>query len=505
MNLFGIQLRTRQRCLQIFCTIRTSSTTPVIDSLKESDICYPTKRKKCRRLLTSSYNKSKKRIKNSTLENQHKQIAISVTPLHSMSYDDQLKYKTVQVNECLRKTIRKYVMTNKLPLSELLIKNIEKTNGSLCPMEPCLPSPLIHGYRRKDEFIVGRSLDGNPQTVGLTVGKGMNSFCVPVTYLSNISKKHKEISKVFQEFIRSSKFEPYTIHPGTSNNQTYYSSGHWRLMCTRSTSSDESMSYVIFHPRRKPQEVIEEAKEELKNFYLHGPGRLCGISTMFFQPTWRNRTNADIIPFELLYGQPYVTETLLGYKFQISPDSFFQINTSAAEVLYSVIKDSAKLTPNEVILDICCGTGSIGIVLAPNAKRLFGVEIIQDAVNDAKVNAKINGVTNADFICSRASLALKQISLGTYFDPSETAVAVINPGRSGVSKSVIRSIRRCKPIKRLVYVTCRPIGNTLTNFIDLCRPPNEEFSDEAFVPVHAVPVDMFPQTLHCELVVVFER
>lgn len=174
MNLFGIQLRTRQRCLQIFCTIRTSSTTPVIDSLKESDICYPTKRKKCRRLLTSSYNKSKKRIKNSTLENQHKQIAISVTPLHSMSYDDQLKYKTVQVNECLRKTIRKYVMTNKLPLSELLIKNIEKTNGSLCPMEPCLPSPLIHGYRRKDEFIVGRSLDGNPQTVGLTVGKGLS-------------------------------------------------------------------------------------------------------------------------------------------------------------------------------------------------------------------------------------------------------------------------------------------------------------------------------------------
>lgn len=502
MALLHVSIRNYQRC-QIPDVLCRAFTLPATDSFVEADKYYTSRKRRCPRLLTSHYNNSKCHVKKVTLENQYKQIAISVTPLHYLSYKDQLKYKTEQVEECLRKTVRKYALTQRLPLSESLIKNIEKTNGSLCPMKPCLPSPVIDGYRGKDEFVVGRGVDGDLRTVGLTLGKGCNSFCVPVKYLSNISKKHKEISRVFEEFIRSSKFEPFTLHP--SGDQLYHNSGHWRLICTRTTSSDESLSYVIFHPQKSPQAVLEEAKEELMNFYLHGPGKICGINTMFFQPTSRSRTNAHIVPFELLYGQPYVTETLLGYKFRISPDSFFQINTSAAEVLYSVIKDSAKLKPTDVILDICCGTGSIGIVLAPNAKRLFGVEIIQDAIKDAILNAEINGVTNAEFICSRASRALKQISCGTYFDPSETAVAVVNPGRAGVSKSVIRSIRRCKPIKRLVYVTCRPIGNTLTNFIDLCRPAHEDFPGEAFNPVDAVPVDMFPHTLHCELVVVFER
>uniref|UniRef100_A0A0L8G6Q6 tRNA (uracil(54)-C(5))-methyltransferase n=1 Tax=Octopus bimaculoides TaxID=37653 RepID=A0A0L8G6Q6_OCTBM len=244
-------------------------------------------------------------------------------------------------------------------------------------------------------------------------------------------------------------------------------------MSVRSSTLGQSMAYIIFHPQRKSEDIQMKAKEELLNYFQNGPGRLCGLDTLFFQPTLSSRANAGIVPFQLLYGQPYITERLLDCTFRISIDSFFQINVSAAEVLYSVIKDCAKLKPTDVFLDICCGTGSIGISMAASAKRLFGVEIIQQAIDDAKLNAKLNNVNNVEFICSRASEALKKISVGAYFDINETAVAVVNPGRNGVS--------------------------------NLCCPPNEKLPGNPFSPTRAVPVDMFPHTVHCELVVVFER
>ncbi|GAB1607772.1 tRNA (uracil(54)-C(5))-methyltransferase homolog-B-like [Argonauta hians] len=484
----------------------TTTTSALTQPTQETppDVNRKKKMKKMRILMNHPYSNSDAQFRNCTVSNQYRQIALSVTPLYDMPYKDQLEFKNYNMRAVLHRTLNRFVRTEKYPLSDSIVDNINNFLR-ICPLEPCLPSPVVNGYRYKDNTIFGKGVDSNPRTVGLTVGKGLRSYVVPNTYLLNVCDKHKEISRAFQDFLMSSSIDCFKLETWADDPERIMASGHWRNMTIRSSTLGQSMAYIVFHPQREPQDLQLKAKEELLNYFQHGPGRLSGLDTLFFQPSFSPRINANYVPFQLLYGEPYITERLMDKMFRISIDSFFQINVSAAEVLYSTIKDCAKLQPSDVILDICCGTGSIGIFLAPHAKRLFGVEIVQQAIDDAKINAQLNNVTNAEFICSRASMALKAISVGSYFGVDETAVAVVNPSRNGVSQSVIRSIRRCRQIRRLVYVTCRPIGNTIRNFVELCCPPSEKLPGKPFSPVRAVPVDMFPHTVHCELIMVFER
>ncbi|CAI9739152.1 tRNA (uracil-5-)-methyltransferase homolog B [Octopus vulgaris] len=450
------------QCLRKFPNQRFSSETAAItESTNVTPVKSKRKKKKRKFLASPSYCNSKAQVNKSTIHNQFRQVALSVTPLYMMSYDAQLEYKNREIQDVLQKMMNRFVCYQQYPLSDKMIENL-KNFHLMCPLEPCLPSPVINGYRSKDEVTTGKGVDNNV-AVGLTVGKGTRSYTVPNTYLANVGRKHKEITRAFGDFISTSSFDPFIWPEFEGLGKPHQPTGHWRIMSVRSSTLGQSMAYIIFHPQRKSEDIQMKAKEELLNYFQNGPGRLCGLDTLFFQPTLSSRANAGIVPFQLLYGQPYITERLLNCTFRISIDSFFQINVSAAEVLYSVIKDCAKLKPTDVFLDICCGTGSIGISMAASAKRLFGVEIIQQAIDDAKLNAKLN------------------------------------------NQSVIRSIRRCQQIHRLIYVTCRPVGNTIKNFMDLCCPPNEKLPGEPFSPTRAVPVDMFPHTVHCELVVVFER
>lgn len=204
---------------------------------------------------------------------------------------------------------------------------------------------------------------------------------------------------------------------------------------------------------------------------------------------------------------------MLGFKFRISADAFFQVNQVAAEVLYSAVRDlcvpqhsvQEKRTKVGTLLDVCCGTGAIGTTTSPRVDRVIGIELVEQAVEDAKHNAALNDVPNCEFIPGKAEVVLP--GLMSQFGSRGPVAAVVNPSRAGLHHKVVRALRNQPDIRRLVFVSCKPDGEAMRNFRELCCAPDRQkkLIGEAFSPSLALPVDMFPHTAHCELVLLFER
>ena len=188
-----------------------------------------------------------------------------------------------------------------------------------------------------------------------------------------------------------------------------------------------------------------------------------------------------------LYGDGYITDILCDMKFRISPLSFYQVNRTQAEKLYQKAAEFANLNKNETLLDMYCGTGTIGLTMANYVKNLIGVEIIPQAVEDAKNNAVLNEISNAEFICADASQAAKILQKHNV----KPDCIVLDPPRKGCESSLIDTISEMSP-ERIVYVSCDPA--TLARDIKL-------FSEKGYFVEKAVPVDLFPRTTHVETVV----
>lgn len=192
-----------------------------------------------------------------------------------------------------------------------------------------------------------------------------------------------------------------------------------------------------------------------------------------------------------VWGSDYIEDELCSLRFRISPLSFFQVNPEGAEILYGKAAEYAALTGEEVLLDLYCGTGTIGLSMAKKAKKVIGVEIIPQAIENARGNAKLNKIENAEFFCDDASGAAKQIGeSGTKID-----VIVLDPPRKGCSRDVIEAAVKMNP-KRIVYVSCDPA--TLARDCAV-------FKTMGFETAEITAVDMFPRTTHVETVVLLRR
>jgi 23S rRNA (uracil1939-C5)-methyltransferase len=187
-----------------------------------------------------------------------------------------------------------------------------------------------------------------------------------------------------------------------------------------------------------------------------------------------------------LYGESYITDILCSLKFRISPLSFYQVNHAVAGLIYTKALEYAAPGEDETVLDLYCGTGTIGLSLAHAAKEVIGVEIVPQAVEDAKINAEINGINNARFICGDAKTAALTLK-----DEGITPGAVIlDPPRKGCSPEVIKTVAQMKP-RRIVYVSCDPA--TLARDCAL-------FAAQGYNTALVTPADMFPRTGNCESV-----
>ncbi|XP_074651103.1 tRNA (uracil-5-)-methyltransferase homolog B-like isoform X2 [Tubulanus polymorphus] len=479
-----------------FC-LDSSSTTVENNSAKNEDNDYH------RFWYLSRRKKMKKRHPPITEDNQYELIEKAVTPLIDVPYERQLQKKARLCGKVLCKINN--VIQNSHPenpdLKEIFAKNSVISDGKyeyICPFETFKPSPKIYEYRNKDEFSIGPDYKGK-LIAGHFVGSGRGHHitCVEMKNLKVCKSSHKLFSNHLNNFLQNhSKFAPCYM---------FYDGGHWHRASARTNRNDELLVSFRFHPQNLSEIDVKNASNEVKKYFVDGPGKECNIASLNFQVSTKVRETHEESPFWLLNGEPTITETLHDCKFRISPDAFFQINTEAAEVLYERVRDYCQLGPNTTVLDVCCGTGTIGLLMAKHCKQVYGADIVGQAVENAKVNAKINGVTNAEYYHGEAKYFLRDLLRQHVIKPGDDVVAVLNPARAGLTMDVMESLRKCDAIRRIVYVCCKPHGNAFLNFVSLCHPGKKRLPGTPFIPKRSCGVDLFPHTQHYEIIIDFER
>ncbi|XQY92224.1 23S rRNA (uracil(1939)-C(5))-methyltransferase RlmD [Metabacillus sp. HB246100] len=192
----------------------------------------------------------------------------------------------------------------------------------------------------------------------------------------------------------------------------------------------------------------------------------------------------------VIWGEEYIYDKIGDVKFAISARSFYQVNPEQTKVLYDKALEYAQLTGEESVIDAYCGIGTISLFLAQKAKKVFGVEIVPEAIEDANRNAELNGFTNAEFAVGEAEVVIPN----WYKQGNKADVIVVDPPRKGCDEALLRTILDMKP-KRVVYVSCNP--GTLARDLHLLEKGGYE-------TVEVQPVDMFPHTVHCEAVALIE-
>jgi 23S rRNA (uracil1939-C5)-methyltransferase len=196
--------------------------------------------------------------------------------------------------------------------------------------------------------------------------------------------------------------------------------------------------------------------------------------------------------YRTLCGKGGIEDELCGLKFFISPDSFYQVNRDGAEMLYSKARELADLRGGEILMDLYCGTGTIGLSMAKGAKRLVGIEIVQSAVECARDNAERNGIENARFVCADAGNkeVILEAAGGTRPD-----VVIIDPPRKGSTRELVDCLADLG-VPRVVYISCNP---------DTLARDCTYFKNKNYVMGDVYPFDLFPRTGHVESVVCLER
>jgi len=192
----------------------------------------------------------------------------------------------------------------------------------------------------------------------------------------------------------------------------------------------------------------------------------------------------------ILYGDGYIEDKLGGYTFKISPMSFYQINPIQTEKLYNLAIKKAELTGNETILDLYCGIGTIGIFASKYVKQVYGIEIIPQAIKDAKENAEINNIKNAEFMVGEVEIALSKLIQERKIIPE---VVFVDPPRKGLDNTTMKNLLKVEP-QKIIYISCNPA----TLIRDL------KIFEEKYEIKDIMPVDMFPWTKHVETISVLE-
>ncbi|KAE8583799.1 hypothetical protein XENTR_v10020697 [Xenopus tropicalis] len=339
------------------------------------------------------------------------------TPLWRMGYKEQLEYKL----NALRSTLRDITIHVRARGGKVV-----DCDGLFCPLQDIIPSPVMNGYRNKSSFSVNRGPDGDPKTVGNFVGTGRdrNIVCVRADHLINIPEKHKHVARCYEDFIHQSPLAPCLL---------FYDGGHWRDVVVRTNKKGETMAIVTFHPQDLPQNEVLSHIQSLKDYFTQGPGSECNLTSLYYQEN--NPKTHQPSPPRLLYGSPHLTEQVLDLRLRVSPTSFLQVNTPAAETLYTALGNMIQRHAHGTLLDLCCGTGAIGLSLAGYFKNVIGVEMVEDAVLDARWNADFNGIENCQFLSGRAEKLLP--NLLSYKQKELSVLAVANPPRAGLRKIYI--------------------------------------------------------------------
>ncbi|XP_026761767.1 tRNA (uracil-5-)-methyltransferase homolog A [Galleria mellonella] len=435
-----------------------------------------------------------KKKKEENTKSQEERLKDATTPYWNVPYEEQLRLKEKEIRHLLMKFDNEIWKINKTKRQELEAKR-KLHDGLSFELMGIKKSPITEGYRNKCEFTVGVDEETNLPTVGFRLGGYVTGVVgvAPIQSLNHISEETKKAVLLFEDFVRKSELAPFSPADYT---------GYWRYLTVRhSMSTGDIMLIVFMHPQDLSEEQLENIKKQLIDHFSTQEANACGIKSLYFQLITKKRIGEDASKAMHLMGSTHITDTLLGRQFRISPEAFFQVNTAAAEILYQSAIDMSEIKEKSTVIDICCGTGTIGLCFAKHCNKVLGLEVIPEAVKDAQANAKLNSIENCDFFTGKAEDILHSVLARTTADDT---IAIVDPPRAGLHMRAITQLRNTRKVKRLVYITCSP-ASAVKNLIDLARQSSKTLRGAPFVPVRAVPVDMFPHTKHVELVILFER
>ncbi|MDR2144943.1 MAG: 23S rRNA (uracil(1939)-C(5))-methyltransferase RlmD, partial [Tannerella sp.] len=269
------------------------------------------------------------------------------------------------------------------------------------------------------------------------------------------------------------------------NNYTFFDlkeqTGFMRTLIIRNSSNGEWMVIVVFHEedREKRETLLTAIRDNFPEI----------TSLMYVINEKRNDTIHDL-DVQLFSGKDHLTEEMEDLKFKISPKSFYQTNSRQAYRLYSIARDFAQLSGNETVYDLYTGAGTIANFIARKAGKVIGIEYVADAIEDAKINARLNGIENATFFAGDMKDILNQEFIALHGKPD---VIITDPPRVGMHDDVTDMILAIEP-QRIVYVSCNPA----TQARDLNR------LSQKYNVLKIQPVDMFPHTHHVENVALLE-
>ena len=365
-----------------------------------------------------------------------------------ISYEEECKFKENTVNDALERI-------GKLDL------RVEKFYGA----------ENICSYRNKAVYPVGTDKDGR------VVSGFYATMSHRIVEHDNCMISNPVFSEIRDEVIEFIKARSISVY----NEET--GKGLTRSIHLRSTKSgDVSLSLIL-----NGEVLLSKATEDA--FTKEMTTKFPYIKTILINV---NTKNTNVILGDMwrtLFGDGYIYDELLGRKFRITPASFWQVNRKQAEVLYSVAKEYANLAQGESLVDLYCGTGSVGLCLADEGTKLFGVEVIEQAAKDADFNAKLNGI-DGKFAALETENALDD----EYVKNLHPDVITVDPPRKGCVGAVEKIARL--GAKRIVYISCDPA--TLARDLG-------EFETLGYKAVKASAVDMFPRTGHVESVVLLTR
>lgn len=375
-----------------------------------------------------------------------------------LPYSLQLEYKHKQVVETLKR-IAKVEMPEISPIigSQETLHYRNKLEFTFSNKKYLLPHEL------NDEDITAN------QNVGGFHAKGFFDKVVDISNCHLMAEPSNQIRNTVKEFCIRNNIEFYDIRMHT---------GFIRNMMVRVATTGEVMVNVIV--AKNEINVIEDLCKYLLK-------EVPAVTTLFY--TINNKMNDSIYDLHpvLFFGKGFIEEKLEEFKFKISPKSFFQTNTKQAEKLYSITRDFAELNGSQIVYDLYCGTGSIGIFISKKAKKVIGVETVAEAIEDAKENALFNSVGNATFFAGDVIDICNDIFFKTHGKPD---VVITDPPRAGMhEKLVIKLLEIEAPL--VVYVSCNPA----TQARDLA------LLDAKYVVTKVQPIDMFPHTLHIENII----
>ena len=366
---------------------------------------------------------------------------------------------------------------NQLKLKEDMVKGIlDNAIKGDYQFEGILGSPVQWGYRNKMEFSFGDEFKDGPLALGM---HKKNSFhdIVTVDNCKIVDRDYNIILRCVLDYCVKKELPFYhkLRHEGYVRH----------LLVRRTTKTKELLVALVTTSDAEMEKKADlmSLVEEIKALDLSA--KLCGVIHII------NDGLADVVQSDetrVLYGQEYVYEELLCLKFKISVFSFFQTNSLGAEVLYSKAREYIGDTKDKLIFDLYSGTGTIAQILAPVAKKVVGVEIIEEAVEAAKVNASLNNLDNCEFIAGDVLKVIDDLQ-------DKPDLIVLDPPRDGINPKALQKIIDFG-VDRMVYISCKP--TSLARDLEMLQ-------EQGYKVVKAAAIDQFPNTNHVETVVLLSK